>query len=64
MKGSRFTLKTLATWADRVERSLKSGEVNIGIYADQSIIEVFVDDETCLTASVYPYKKSGRPETG
>ena len=30
------------------------GEVHVRIFADQSIIEVFVDDETCLTARVYP----------
>jgi Beta-fructosidases (levanase/invertase) len=30
------------------------GAVHVRIFADQSIIEVFVDDETCLTARVYP----------
>jgi Beta-fructosidases (levanase/invertase) len=28
--------------------------IKLRIFADQSIIEVFVDDETCLTARVYP----------
>ncbi|QAY65260.1 glycoside hydrolase family 32 protein [Paenibacillus protaetiae] len=28
--------------------------IKVRIFADQSIIEVFVDDETCLTARVYP----------
>ncbi|MZQ85364.1 glycoside hydrolase family 32 protein [Paenibacillus sp. 5J-6] len=39
-----------------VRGELPAGEstVNLRIFADQSIIEVFVDDETCLTARAYP----------
>ncbi|MCM3627947.1 GH32 C-terminal domain-containing protein [Paenibacillus glycanilyticus] len=28
--------------------------MNLRIFADQSIVEVFADDETCLTARAYP----------
>ncbi|GLX66064.1 hypothetical protein MU1_04080 [Paenibacillus glycanilyticus] len=41
-----------------VEGKLPAGEggerLRLRIFADQSIVEVFADDETCLTARVYP----------
>lgn len=34
--------------------------IKLRIFADQSIVEVFVDDETCLTARVYPTLEDSR----